>query len=80
MRLREIIIILTVMLILFFSPFVIIWMTSKNNGGSDYQETIDSLNGEISTLQIDNGRYQIILERVNKLDSNVYNQAIKNIE
>jgi len=41
---------------------------------------IDSLNGEISTLQIDNGRYEIILERVYQMDSNLYNKAIENVE
>lgn len=40
----------------------------------------DSLRGELSTLQIDNGRYEIILDRVHEIDSNVYDKAIKNIE
>lgn len=41
---------------------------------------IDSLNGEISTLQIDNGRYEIILNRLWEADSNFVDSALKNIE
>jgi hypothetical protein len=44
------------------------------------QYMIDSLNGEISTLQIDNGRYDIILNRLWEADSNFVDSTLKNIE
>jgi hypothetical protein len=46
----------------------------------DTQYVIDSLNGEISTLQIDNGRYEIIMGRLWEADSNFVDSALKNIE
>lgn len=80
MSTKEMILTTSVLLVLFGAPFII--MQSKNKMVVNYncQQTIDSLNGEISTLQIDNGRYEIILDRVNELDSSVYERAMKNIE
>ena len=57
--------------------------TSKTNHTTTKQDTqyiIDSLNGEISTLQIDNGRYEIIMGRLWEADSNFVDSALKNIE
>lgn len=68
--------VILVILFLYISPFI----KFSNKVNYDCQYMIDSLNGEILTLQIDKGRYEIILERVNEIDSNVYANAIKNIE
>jgi hypothetical protein len=40
----------------------------------------DSLRSEISYLQIENGRYQIIIDRLYELDSNLVNKASENLE
>jgi hypothetical protein len=44
------------------------------------QTIIDSLNGEILTLQIDNGRYEIIMNRLWEEDSNFVMEHTKYIE
>jgi len=44
------------------------------------QYTIDSLNGEISTLMIDNGRYEVILNRLWEADSNFVMEHTKYVE
>ena len=78
MTTRKILITSLIIAVLLFAPFLI--MSSCKPMVYDCQKTIDSLYSEIMTLQIDKGRYEIILDRVNEIDSNVYNQAIKNIE
>jgi hypothetical protein len=57
--------------------------TSKTNHTTtkqDTQYTIDSLNGEISSLMIDNGRYEYILNQLWEADSNFVMEHTKNIE
>ncbi len=44
------------------------------------QYTIDSLNGEISSLMIDNGRYEYILNQLWEADSNFVMEHTKYIE
>jgi hypothetical protein len=68
--------VILVILFLYISPLI----NFSNKVNDNCQYMIDSLNSEILTLQIDKGRYEIILERVNEIDSNVYANAIKNIE
>jgi len=70
-----------VVVILLLIGTILLYLTSK----IDYtqpqpQQVIDSLTSEISALSIDNTRYEIILERVWEIDSNVVIEATKNIE
>jgi hypothetical protein len=44
------------------------------------QYTIDSLNSELSTQMIDNGRYEIILNRLWEADSNFVIEHTKYVE
>ena len=44
------------------------------------QYTIDSLNGEISSLMIDNGRYEYILNQLWEADSNFVMEHTKYVE
>ena len=44
------------------------------------QYTIDSLNSELSTQMIDNGRYEIILNRLWEADSNFVMEHTKYVE
>lgn len=44
------------------------------------QYQLDSLNGEISTRDIDLGRYEIIMDRMRELDSPLVEKATKNLE
>jgi hypothetical protein len=46
----------------------------------DLQRVQDSLAGEIFTLTIDNGRYEVILDRIREIDSVAVDNAMKNIE
>jgi len=48
--------------------------------GSIEISLVDSLNNEILYLQIENGRYQIIMDRLYELDSNLVNKATENLE
>lgn len=47
---------------------------------AEKQATIDSLEGETSTMSIDIGRYEIILDRIRSVDSNIVDNAMRNIE
>lgn len=44
------------------------------------QSRIDSLNEAVIESQIDNGRYQIIIDRIWEKDSNIVINATKNLE
>lgn len=44
------------------------------------RQTIDSLQDEILLLNIDNGRYEIILDNIWNIDSNLVINSAKNIE
>lgn len=44
------------------------------------QYTIDSLNGEMSSLMIDNGRYEYILNQLWEADSNFVMEHTKYVE
>ena len=59
-----------------------IWLfVSKTNKPKyDTQNTIDSLHSEIMGLQIDNGRYEIILNQLWEADSNFVMEHTKHIE
>ena len=60
--------------------FIFASKTNHTTTKQDTQYIIDSLNGEISTLQIDNGRYEIIMGRLWEADSNFVDSTLKNIE
>jgi hypothetical protein len=40
----------------------------------------DSLNSTIQSLYIDNGRYEIIMDRLYERDSTIYNEITTNLE
>jgi len=69
-----------VIAILLGCVFIFTIKSGHVNTKQDTQYVIDSLNGEISTLQIDNGRYEIIMSRLWEADSNFVDSALKNIE
>lgn len=76
------IIVLSIFALILFSVFGISKILScKPIPIKDSEYTIeDSLRSEISFLQIENGRYQIIIDRIYELDSNLVNKASRNLE
>jgi len=71
---------LVVILLLTGCVFIFTTKSDTTYTKQDTQYIIDSLNGEISTLQIDNGRYEIIMGRLWEADSNFVDSALTNIE
>ena len=71
---------LVVILLLIGCVFIFTTKSGHIDTRQDTQYVIDSLNGEISSLQIDNGRYEVILNRLWEADSNFVDSALKNIE
>jgi hypothetical protein len=71
---------LVIILLLIGCVFTFMSKSGHIETKQDTQYVIDSLNGEISTLQIDNGRYEIIMGRLWEADSNFVDSALKNIE
>jgi hypothetical protein len=57
-----------------------LFVSKTNKPKYDTQNTIDSLHSEIMGLQIDNGRYEIILNRLWEADSNFVMEHTKHIE
>jgi hypothetical protein len=53
---------------------------SVSKGKRIQREYIDSLQDELLILKIDNGRYEIILDNIWQVDSNIIINATKNIE
>lgn len=51
-----------------------------NSVNTECKKQIDSLQNEIIILQIDNGRYQYILDEVNQRDSALLDSIYKNVE
>lgn len=71
---------LVVILLLIGCVFIFTTKSDTTYTKQDTQYVIDSLNGEISSLQIDNGRYEVILNRLWEADSIFVDSALKNIE
>ena len=55
-------------------------INSVSKGKRIQREYIDSLQDELLILKIDNGRYEIILDNIWQVDSNIIINATKNIE
>lgn len=51
-----------------------------NNVNTECKKQIDSLQNELIILQIDNGRYQYILDEINQRDSALLDSIYKNVE
>ena len=73
--------------VLFFGITLIFWNASDTKLKAENarivhisDSVIQANQEELYNLVIDNGRYEIILERVYQMDSNLYNKAIENVE
>ena len=77
-----IIVVLSIFLFILFAVFGISRILNNQPTQKDSTEISveDSLAGEINILKIENGRYQIIMDRLYELDSNLVNKATENLE
>ena len=77
-----IIVVLSIFLFILFAVFGISRILNNQPIQKDSTEISveDSLAGEINILKIENGRYQIIMDRLYELDSNLVNKATENLE
>jgi hypothetical protein len=76
------IVVLSIFLFILFAVFGISRILNNQPIQKDSTEISaeDSLAGEINILKIENGRYQIIMDRLYELDSNLVNKATENLE
>lgn len=76
------IVVLSIFLFILFVVFGISRILNNQPTQKDSTEISveDSLAGEINILKIENGRYQIIMDRLYELDSNLVNKATENLE
>jgi hypothetical protein len=80
MKKQTIIYWVVVMILLIGCIWLFTTKTEKSRSKPDAQYVIDSLNSEIMGLQIDNGRYEIILNQLWEADSNFVMEYTKHIE
>ena len=80
MKKQTIIYWVVVMILLIGCIWLFTTKTEKSRSKPDTQYIIDSLHSEIMGLQIDNGRYEIILNQLWEADSNFVMEHTKHIE
>jgi len=59
----------------------IVWLEKAHNKIlADKEYVIDSLEGETSTISIDIGCYEIILDKIRSVDSSLVDSVMRNVE
>ena len=73
--------------ILMWAIFTTGWLTTEQRMNRTLQQeisrkqiTIDSLNGECFTKEIEVGRYEVILDRISEKDSALVEEAMHGVE